>query len=260
MSKDKIHTLLKSFSQRPIAYQKIYAQITGSVTAGLLLSQVVYWWFVCGEREFYKTDNEFRDELGMGPREFKTAKSQLKKLGLVRTTVKGIPARTYYVFDETELLARIYSWAETHRLVESKSTKRKGQNAPTITKTNARDHAENTNKQEKEVSSQGILALDPKITQANKLFMEQISTILRPRGNEGRTFANIAKHLIDECQAGKLPVSIFADAIEWAKQAKASTAENKKGLFVAKIKQETGFKAQRKLLAGNAACSSHPGR
>ena len=69
-----------------------------------------------------------------------------------------------------------------------------------------------------------------------------------------RTFANIAKHLVEQCQAGMLPVSIFGDAIGWAKQAKASTAANKKGLFVAKIKQETGFKAQSKMLAARSMC------
>ena len=65
------------------------------------MSQIVYWWYACGEREFYKTDNDFRDELAMGPREFKTAKSQLKKLELVKITIKGIPAKTYYMFEET---------------------------------------------------------------------------------------------------------------------------------------------------------------
>ena len=93
-----------------------------------------------------------------------------------------------------------------------------------------------------------------KIAQANKLFMEHVATILRPRGSEVTTFANIAKHLVDECQAGKLPVSIFEDAIQWSKQAKASTATNKKGLFVAKIKQETGFKAQSKMLVEHSMC------
>ena len=90
MSKEKIDILLKSFSQRPIAYQKIYAQITNSITAGLLLSQIVYWWYAVGEREFYKTDEKFRDELAMGPSEFKRAKSLLKKIKLISTTRKVV--------------------------------------------------------------------------------------------------------------------------------------------------------------------------
>ena len=93
-----------------------------------------------------------------------------------------------------------------------------------------------------------VLELDSQIAEKSKLLTEQITLCLKPNRKELITFARIVAHLIGRCQAKQLPVSIFTDAIEWAKQASQSTAINKKGLFVAKIKQETGFKAQSNLL------------
>ena len=37
-----IKEVLEQFQELPIAYHKIYAKITGSITAGLLLSQLLY--------------------------------------------------------------------------------------------------------------------------------------------------------------------------------------------------------------------------
>ena len=130
----KIRALLKAYSQRPIAYQKIYAQITKSITAGLLLSQIAYWWYdVNKEKEFYKTNAEFREELGMGPREFKTAKAKLKELNLIKTTRKGVPCRTFYKLEEKVLLEKISSWFKPSQLDGSKGANRQSQNEPTTT-------------------------------------------------------------------------------------------------------------------------------
>jgi hypothetical protein len=93
------------------------------------------------------------------------------------------------------------------------------------------------------------LKLDLEIVKANRLFMEQISLIFRPNKREITTFTRIAKHFVSKCQSGHLPLSVFKDAIGWATEAKKSTARNKKGLFVEKVKRETGFKAQTNLLS-----------
>jgi hypothetical protein len=98
------------------------------------------------------------------------------------------------------------------------------------------------------ISAQKILELDLLITQGKNFLMEQLAEILHPNSREAKTFAYIVRYMVQECQAGRLPVSIFKDAVEWARQARASTATNKKGLFVAKIKQETGFRAQKQIL------------
>jgi hypothetical protein len=51
---------LKILNQKPIAYYPIYRQITGSTTAGILLSQLMYWFSV--KDKFYKTDADIIEE------------------------------------------------------------------------------------------------------------------------------------------------------------------------------------------------------
>ena len=103
-----------------------------------------------------------------------------------------------------------------------------------------------------EISVQERLGLDLQLVQDKKFLIEQVALILHPNSRETRTFASIIKYLVHECQAGRLPTSIFKDVVEWAKQAKSSNARNKKGLFVAKVKQETGFRAQKQILMSKA--------
>ncbi len=97
-------------------------------------------------------------------------------------------------------------------------------------------------------SSEKVLELDLQIAKEKKFFCEQIERIFRLNNREKKTFASVIAYLIRKCQAGELPVSIFKDAIEWARQAAVSNAANKKGLFIAKIKEKTGFAGQKQLL------------
>lgn len=81
-----------------IAYKPIYAKITGSLTAGILLSQIEYWWQIMKEKPFYKIDSDFCDEIGCGFWELRAAKKKLTELGLIKTVKKGVPPKTFYVF------------------------------------------------------------------------------------------------------------------------------------------------------------------
>jgi len=93
-----------------------------------------------------------------------------------------------------------------------------------------------------------VLELDQRIAEGAKLLAENLEAIFRPTGRERTTFARIIRHLIERCQANTLEITIFTEAASWAQQANESTARNKKGLFVQKVKDETGFTAQTKLL------------
>lgn len=98
-----------------------------------------------------------------------------------------------------------------------------------------------------------LLALDEEIAKKSRLLAEAISAKLRPAQKERVTFARVIEFLIRQCQAEKLRPSIFTEAIKWVEQAAISSATNKKGLFVAKIKEQTGFKAQSRLLQKQSA-------
>jgi len=93
-----------------------------------------------------------------------------------------------------------------------------------------------------------LLALDLKIAEKRKFLTAEISRIFSPNHREAATFAHIAAHLVAMVQTGRADISIFNDAVEWARSAKASRVANKKGLFVAKIKEKTGFAAGKRLL------------
>jgi len=66
--------VLLALNQQPIAVYPIYIDITGSMTAGVLLSQVMYWDSKMKGNEFYKNDAEFMQETRLTQSEFKTAK------------------------------------------------------------------------------------------------------------------------------------------------------------------------------------------
>jgi len=86
--------VLRELNSRPIAYFPIYRKITGSTTAGILLSQIMYWF--SKKDKFYKTDTEIIEETQLTKNELRTAKKKLKELDFITISVEGIPAKTYY--------------------------------------------------------------------------------------------------------------------------------------------------------------------
>ena len=112
--------LLDVFSERPIAYYPIYAKLCKSVTAGILLSQLMYWNKKMAGKEFYKTDEDLRSELYLGQYELTGAKEKLKSLKIISLTRKGVPAKTYYNINIDILIGSITSYLETTELVMGK--------------------------------------------------------------------------------------------------------------------------------------------
>jgi len=100
-----------------------------------------------------------------------------------------------------------------------------------------------------EKSPQEILGLDLQIAEQKKFLAEQLQKNFHyfTKG-EKRTFARIIDHLVRLAQQDSKNLHLFKDAVEWSRQAATSNAANKKGLFVAKVKQETGFKGQKQML------------
>jgi len=247
MRKCEVENLLRKVLVNPVAYHRIYAEITEGVTSGLLLSQLFYWDKVM-HGSFWKTDRSFCEELSMGFGEFRGAKSKLKKLGYISTKRVKTPARTQYTLNKTLIFEEISRLAKNSNLACENPIHKTAKKAQSITETNPKITSEITKTTEK-ISSQELLALDLRISAEKKLFMREIEKIFRLNQREGVTFARITKHLVDIVQEGKKDIGVFKDAIEWARQAKASTARNQKGLFVAKIKEATGFTKQEKLLS-----------
>lgn len=88
-------SIMRELNERPIAYYPIYRKLTGSTTAGILLSQLMYWF--SKKDTFFKTDADLIDETMLSTDELKSAKSKIKKLDFITIERRGIPCKTYYV-------------------------------------------------------------------------------------------------------------------------------------------------------------------
>ena len=85
---------LQSLHGRPIAYYPIYRKITGSTTAGILLSQLMDWFST--KDKICKTNIEIMEETSLTENEVRSAKKKIKALPFISITLEGIPAKTFY--------------------------------------------------------------------------------------------------------------------------------------------------------------------
>ena len=150
---------------RPIAFQRTFVTITGSITSALFLSQAVYWARRCsesedGERWFYKTQSDWEDETGMTRYEQEGARKVLRGLGLLKEKRVGIPAKLFFSVDLKKLNAAIMSafpsqpsMRKTSKLVSGKPANSSAENQQSIT--------ENTTEITTETESKSVRADAP---------------------------------------------------------------------------------------------------
>lgn len=157
-------TVFDALNDKPIVYHKIYSKIIGSTSAGLLLSQLIYWSKTMKHAQFYKTNTELCEELGMKIDEFKLAKKKIINKKLFFTFIKGVPATTYYQINLDLLVSLICKesnnipslqlvgkpptggW-ESHQLEGGKATNKKVGKPPTISENTQRITENNNNKE-----------------------------------------------------------------------------------------------------------------
>lgn len=140
---------------RPIAFHRAFARLAGSVHAGLLLSQAVYWSRRTSDSDgwFYKTQAEWTEETCLTRREQETARAALRKLQhnscpLWLEERRGVPARMFFRIDSAILLhllsqIRQSSLAESAKLDRTNPPHWHGGNSHTITEI-TRDYTETT--------------------------------------------------------------------------------------------------------------------
>jgi hypothetical protein len=85
-------------TDRPIAYHAVLARALGSVTAGILLSQLLYWTPRAQDQEgwFWKTQEEIYQETALSRREQETARRVLLDAGLLEERRAGMPAKVHF--------------------------------------------------------------------------------------------------------------------------------------------------------------------
>jgi hypothetical protein len=116
--------VVSALLDKPVAFHRVLARISGSATAGLMLAQAVYWTKVSlgmdeaiEAREkrhgwFYKSQTEWEQELCLSRCEQETARRQLKRFSFWEEDRRGVPARLYFRVDLEKLALAIGQYAE----------------------------------------------------------------------------------------------------------------------------------------------------
>lgn len=138
---------------RPIAFHRPLARLAGSVSAGLLLSQALYWSRRTSDKSgwFWKTQAEWEDETCLTRREQESARALLRNLEhagrpLWSEERRGVPAKMHYRLDCQvlgALLLRHTSMAKTATLECAKAPDLIGDSRQTITENTNKDYFTN---------------------------------------------------------------------------------------------------------------------
>src|SRR5215813_11475833 len=93
---------VRALLRRPIAFHPTLANMTGSVSAGLMLSQAIYWTEVVEDKQpnrggwFYKTQAEWTVETCLSRWEQESARKRLRKWDFWLEDRRGQPARLWF--------------------------------------------------------------------------------------------------------------------------------------------------------------------
>jgi len=106
ISKGRLRMQLQEIAGDAVAFYPAFRKVLGlNAAATQFLSQAVYWTERTEDGWFYKTTEEWNDELGLTLEEVKGARKKLKSIGVLTEKRKGIPAKLYYKVDTDELLS-----------------------------------------------------------------------------------------------------------------------------------------------------------
>lgn len=113
-TKDDIRQIIKSMGDRPIAFNRAYARITGSVEAGLMLAQGIHW---SGQADkdgwFFRTQEKWEDDTTMSPAQQRTARKRLRAIShndspLWEEKEQGLPKQLFFKVN-LDVLANLLS-------------------------------------------------------------------------------------------------------------------------------------------------------
>lgn len=94
---------------RPIAFHRCLAELSGSVAAGLMLSQALYWSKRTSDADgwFWKTAEDWQEETTLTRREQETARKSLREIdggNVWFEERRGVPAKLYFRLDTDRLM------------------------------------------------------------------------------------------------------------------------------------------------------------
>lgn len=90
---------LRGILDRPIAFHRCFVTLTGSIKAGLMLSQAVYWQLRNDDGWWFQSQDKWEDETGLTRTEQECARKRLRELGFWSEDHRGIPCKLYFKVD-----------------------------------------------------------------------------------------------------------------------------------------------------------------
>jgi|GEM_PF-1815925 len=101
---------------RPIAYHRPFAAISGSVCGGVFLSQAFYWSQRTSDPDgwFWKTQEQWFDETFMTRYEQEAARKKLIAIGVLEQKRQGLPAKLFYRIDRKALEIKLQNYADKY--------------------------------------------------------------------------------------------------------------------------------------------------
>lgn len=118
MNGENVNSLiLKMISVKPIAFNPELARIAGSATAGLFLSQLLYWWNKGSRKDcIYKTIKDFEYETCLTRSEQNRAIKIWTDLGVLKVKNEGLPRKRHFYIDTEKLIEMLEKRAEERGL------------------------------------------------------------------------------------------------------------------------------------------------
>ncbi|MDD5396588.1 MAG: hypothetical protein PHW24_00845 [Candidatus Moranbacteria bacterium] len=120
MAKENVNSLLlKSLGTKPIAFNPDLARIAGSATAGLLMSQLLYWWGKGHNKDYvYKTIEQFKEETCLTRSEQQTAIKKWEKLNVLTVKARGIPPKRRFYLNTDKLVQMLQEVAHNEKEID----------------------------------------------------------------------------------------------------------------------------------------------
>ncbi|MFA6554267.1 MAG: hypothetical protein WCS89_02045 [Candidatus Paceibacterota bacterium] len=105
-----------------VAYHAIIARALGSVKAGILICQLLFWDGKGADKYWtYKTADDLYMETALTRNEQDTAIRICKNKGILEVKLKGIPAKRHFHINKEKLVALLLSFMNSTNLVSRKA-------------------------------------------------------------------------------------------------------------------------------------------
>lgn len=213
--------ILKELLRRPIAFHRVFVDITDSVNAALFLSQACYWSEVTDWDWFYKTQQEWQKETGLTRHEQDAVRRKLVQLEVMEEVRQGVPARMFYRVKAENIADLIATFRQSSLSINQQSSLPNSGNLYKEAETTTEITAENTltlsppsptngNHKSNDVTRNGITATRYGFMRPS---IGEVRAYCKERGNNVNPDKWMAHYLSNGFKVGRSPMKDWKAAV-----------------------------------------------